>query len=265
MKPKRPATTRMEPQGEHLPATIHFRAAALPANTVYPLHKHAGGEFVYSFMGVMEIQVAGAHFLAPPQYGIWLPPGVAHVGLNRSEAGHCSLYIDRTLCEPLPAVPCALAVSPLIVALLDHLRMQPDAARRTTETSRLLHVLVDQLAQAPCAGSYLPASTDPALGAVLAFLEAHPDDNRPLPELATLANTTERTLIRRARRDLGMSLSEWRQRLRILKAMPLLTSGRSVESVALELGYASSSAFIAMFRRLMQQTPAEFVRTRASA
>ena len=253
----------MEPHGEQLPAAIHFRAAALPANTIYPLHRHAGGEFVYSFMGIMEIQVAGTHFLAPPQYGIWLPPGIAHVGLNRSEAGHCSLYVDHALCTRLPAKPCALAVSPLIVAMLDHLRMLPDASRGTAETERLLQVLVDQLAAAPCAGSYLPSSTEPRLSAVLAFLEAHPDDNRPLAELARLANTTERTLIRRAQRDLGMPLTEWRQRLRILKAVPLLAAGRSVESVALELGYASSSAFIAMFRRLMRQTPAEFIRSRA--
>lgn len=251
-------THHMEPQGEHLPAPIHFRAAALPPNTVYPLHKHAGGEFVYSFKGVMEIQVAGEHFLAPPQYGVWLPPGIAHVGLNRNEAGHCSVYVAASLCHRLPGKPCALAVSPLIVAILDHLRARPVGTPHDEETDRLLHVLVDQLAHAPCAGSYLPSSSDPALGAVLQFLDTHPDDNRTMAALARLANTTERTLIRRAQRDLGMPLSEWRQRLRILKAMPLLAAGRTVESVALELGYASSSAFITMFRRLMQQTPAEF-------
>ncbi|AYH43989.1 helix-turn-helix transcriptional regulator [Azoarcus sp. DN11] len=249
---------RMEPQGEHLPAPIHFRATALPANTLFPMHKHAGGEFVYSFRGVMEIQVEREHFLAPPQYGVWLPPGVAHVGLNRNEAGYCSLYVAAPLCDRLPRNPCALAVSPLIVALLDHLRLQAPDTLRDAENTRLLQVLVDQLAHAPCAGSYLPSSSDPSLGAVLRFLDTHPDDNRTMAELARLANTTERTLLRRAQRDLGMPLSEWRQRLRILKAMPLLAAGRTVEAVALELGYASASAFIAMFRRLMQQTPAEF-------
>lgn len=254
----RTPSTRLQPQGEQLPAAIHFRAAAVPANAIYPRHKHAAGEFVYSFKGIMEIQVAGEHFLAPPQYGIWLPPGVEHVGLNRNEAGHCSLYVAPPQSGRLPAKPCALAVSPLIVALLDHLRMRPAGSIAGAENERVLQVLVDQLAGAPCAGSYLPSSSDPALAAVLQFLEAHPDDNRPLPALARLAHTTERTLIRRARRDLGMPLSEWRQRLRILKAMPLLAAGRKVESIALELGYASASAFITMFRRLMKQTPAEF-------
>tara|TARA_R110001583_G_scaffold24563_1_gene89695 strand:+ start:39982 stop:40773 length:792 start_codon:yes stop_codon:yes gene_type:complete len=255
-------TTLMEPHGEHLPAAIHFRAAALPANTLYPVHKHDGGEFVYSFMGVMEIKAADEHFLAPPQYGIWLPPDVEHVGLNRDEAGHCSLYIAPARCDRLPRRPCALEVTPLIVAMLDQLRLHPEAEPASEEHERFLQVLVDQLSHARCAGSYLPTSADAALDVVLRFLEDHPDDNRSLPELAKLANTTERTLVRRARRDLGMSLFEWRQRLRILKAVPLLAEGLKVETVAIDLGYASSSAFITMFRRLMHQTPAEFIRSR---
>jgi AraC-like DNA-binding protein len=40
--------------------------------------------------------------------------------------------------------------------------------------------------------------------------------------------------------------------------MPLLEAGDKVESIALDLGYASSSAFIAMFRRLMHITPDEY-------
>jgi AraC-like DNA-binding protein len=241
-----------------LPAPIMFRSAYVPAQGIYPQHQHAWGEFVYSFSGVMEVKVAEHHYLAPPQYGIWLPPDLEHVGLNRQEAHHCSLYIARTGCAGLPATPCALTVSPLVRALLEHLRQQPPAPCATAENARLLQVLVDQLTLAPRAGSYLPGSSDPALGAVLQMLEAHPGDPRSLPELAQAAHTTERTLMRRARRDLGMSFAEWRQRLRVVKAMALLEAGQTVESIALDLGYGSASAFITMFKRLVGATPDEF-------
>src|SRR3546814_4773568 len=46
--------------------------------------------------------------------------------------------------------------------------------------------------------------------------------------------------------------------MRVVKAMPLLEEGRTVETIAGELGYGSASAFIAMFRRLMGVTPDEF-------
>ena len=241
-----------------LPAPIMFRSAFVPAQGVYPQHQHAWGEFVYSFSGVMEVKVAEHHYLAPPHYGIWLPPDLEHVGLNRLEAHHCSLYVARPGCAVLPAAPCALTVNALVRALLEHLRALATDDLATPEGGRLLQVLLDQLAQAPRAGSYLPGSDDPALGAVLRMLQAQPGDNRSLPELAQAAHSTERTLTRRAQRDLGMSVAEWRQRLRVVKAMPLLEAGQTVETIALDLGYGSASAFISMFKRLVGATPDEY-------
>lgn len=241
-----------------LPAPMFFRTASVQADSRYPQHRHAWGEFVYAFSGVIEVKVANHHYLAPPQYGIWLPPDLEHMGLNRYEVVHCSLYMAAELCSALPKNPCALTVSPLVRALLEHLRQQPTTLPRNDAQERLLQVLADQLALAPCAGSYLPSSDDPLLATVLRALEAQPGDNRTLPEIAHAAHTTERTLLRRFQRELGMSFVEWRQRLRVVKAMPLLDAGQTVETVALDLGYASASAFISMFRRLMGVTPDEF-------
>ena len=180
-----------------LPEMIYFRAARMPADATYPQHSHAWGEFVYSYSGVMEIKLAERHYLAPPQYGIWLPPKVEHTGQNRYEAFHSSLYVSEELCGRLPATACALAVSPLVRAMLEHLRLHPPASPRSESGERLLHVLVDQLGGATCVGSYLPTSEDPVLSRVLRDLEQNPADNRLLPALAQAANTTERTLISR--------------------------------------------------------------------
>lgn len=230
----------------------------MPAKASYPRHSHAWGEFVYSFSGVMEIELANHHYLAPPQYGVWLPPNVEHVGFNRHEACHCSLYLAPELCAALPTAPCALTVSPLVRAILDELRLHPPTPTLKEEDERLLQVLVDKLARAPHAGSYLPSSSDPLLGPVLRALEAYPGDPRSLPELARAANTTERTLVRRCQRDLGMSFVEWRQRLKVVEALALLEKGQTVETIGLDLGYSTASGFISMFRRMMGSTPDEY-------
>lgn len=91
-------------------------------------------------------------------------------------------------------------------------------------------------------------------------MEANPADPRPVSALAACANLTERTLERRCRRDLGMTLVEWRNRLRVVRAFALLEQGDTVEQIAFELGYATSSAFITMFRRLTGSTPDEYRR-----
>lgn len=254
-KPSAAPTLHQPPYRDALPAPLVFRTASMPAHASYPTHRHAWGEFVYAFSGVIELQLAGRSTIAPPQLGIWLPPEVEHRGLNREAATHSSLYVAAALCGPMPDTPCALAVSPLARAMLEHLRAEPPAMPPTAEQARLMQVLLDQLAGSRRLGSYLPRSDDPVLGALLAALERDPGDDRPLAALAAAFHATERTVARRCRRDLGMSFAEWRQRLRIVKALPRLEAGEKVETIALDLGYASASAFIAMFRRSTGETP----------
>lgn len=228
--------------------------------TIFPWHSHAWGEFVYAYSGLMEIKLTQRHLLAPSQYGIWIPPHVEHIGLNRHAASYCSVYLAKEWCDQLPETTCALTVTPLTRSILEHLRHHIPARPPSAAEQRLLSVLVDQLIQAPCAGSYLPGSKDPQLSHVLADLQHNPADPRSLAQLASSVNTSERTLMRRCQRDLGMSFAEWRQRLKTVKAMEMLEQGVSVETTALDLGYSSASAFIAMFRRLINMTPDEYRR-----
>ncbi|AJQ94883.1 AraC family transcriptional regulator [Gynuella sunshinyii] len=246
---------------EALPSAIVFWAAQTPADAAYPVHSHPWGEFVYSFSGMMEVVVAGRQYLVPSQYGLWLPPNVEHQGLNRHATCHGSLYISAPHCTAMPEHTCALTISPLVRSMLEHLHQSLPPLPYRAGDERLLQVLVDQLEQAEGVGSYLPTSQDPQLSRLLRMLDANPGDGRTVAQLASAVHLTERTLVRRCQRDLSMSLNEWRQRLRIVKAMPLLIAGRKVESIALELGYGSSSAFIAMFRRLMGVTPDEYRKT----
>ena len=252
----------LPPFTDCIPAPIYFRAAQVPASATYPVHRHPWGEFVYSYSGVMEVKLADEHFIAPPQFGLWLPPDVEHVGQNRQQACHCSLYITQALCERLPERACALTITPLIRALLDELRANPPSLPHTAEDSRLLHVLLDKLSQASRVGSYLPGSNDPVLSPILDALENNPADGRSLAQWAKLVNSTERTLLRRCHRDLGMSLAQWKQRLKVMTSLELLRKGVAVESIALDLGYSSSSAFISMFRKLTGETPDEYRKAR---
>ncbi len=253
---------RLPPFTDVLPVPVFFRTEHMPAHATYPILRHAWGEFVYSFSGLTEVKAGGQHLLVPPHLGLWIAPDVEHTGFNHEAAVHCSVYIRRDLCEGMPAESCAVIVTPLVREILERLRdleAQAAAGAARASRARLLRVLVDQLVACRTTGSFVPHSGDPELGTILQHLRDDPADNRSLAELAAIVNLTERTLIRRCRSELGMSLTEWRQRLRFVTALPMLRDGRSVESVALDLGYASSSAFIAMFRRLTGSSPKRFV------
>ena len=247
-----------------LPQPVFYQLRSLPENTIYPPHKHQWGEFVYSFSGVLEMQAEGSEFRVPPSFGLWHPPESEHFGSNRQASIHCSLYIERelTVQRGMPERTCALMLNPMIRAMLDHLRLNPPENSYSNEESKLLDVIVDQLSVAPSAGSYLPDTNDLLLAKALSYLQDNPGDNRSLTELAKLFGTSERTLARKAQRDLGMTMNEWRQRLKVMRAIPMLQEGISIESVALDLGYSTASAFIVMFKRLLGTTPDEYRRNR---
>lgn len=250
------------PFADTLPVPVYFRTEHLPSHARYPTMRHPWGEFVYSFSGITEVTAGEEYFLAPPHMGLWIAPGTEHVGFNHAETVHCSVYISRELCSAMPAHTCAMMVSPLVRSMLDHLRALPPAGHDGSESparARLLRVLVDLLSTCATTGSYLPHADNPELNGVLQVFHGNPADNRSLAELAAEFHMSERTLMRHAQRELGMSLTEWRARHRLVSALPLLQAGRSVESVALDLGYATSSAFIAMFRRLTGTSPGKFV------
>lgn len=253
---------REAPFRDALPSPLYFRSADMPDNATYPRHSHPWGEFVYSYSGVIEISLADRHYLAPPQYGVWLPPDVEHQGFNRHAACHCSLYVSPELCGPMPETTTALEISPLLRSMLEHLRMNGNSREMPSQHQRFLQVVIDLLATARRTGTYLPWSEDSHLQPILSHLEESPQDNRALAEFARLGGTTERTLIRRCMRDLGIPFAEWKQRLRVIKAMPLLEGSDTIERISTAMGYGSASAFIAMFKRMTGMTPEEY---RASA
>lgn len=241
-----------------LPAPLFLRTTLMPGEAIYPAHIHSWGEFVFSFHGVVEVIAAGRHYLAPPQYGVWLPPDIDHTGLNhRGDALQSSFYVANELCRYLSGEPQALLISPFMRAALCRLR---DSGRDYSNEKhlRLLYVFLDELTEALSAGTFLPASDDAALGKLLRHLESHPEDNRSVESLAREVNTTERTLARRCLRDLGLTLSQWRHRLRAVKAISMLEEGRTVESIAFEFGYSNASSFISMFKKVMGTTPTSF-------
>lgn len=246
------AITRPEEIAAH---PMLFKVVKLQSGGAAPLESHTSGQFVHAISGVIEVGMDGQFFLAPPQYGVWIPPGVAHVSNNRHEASYVTLYVAPPLCAMLPRAPCTMVINPLIKAVLDVLRNKSLVVPQSESEHRLFHVLLDQLAAAPSYDSYLPMSQDAILGRVLTELLSSPADMRTLSEWAAAVHSTERTLARRCERDLHMPFNEWRQRLKVIHSIALLEAGHAVKDVALELGYSAPSAFIAMFHRQVGMTP----------
>lgn len=243
----------------HEPDPISLRTLDFAAGTLFPPQRAPWGKLLFPVSGVADFTIADKRYVSPPAYAIWIPPEFLHDSRTPHPTRYASVYVRRDLCCGLPDGPSTLSVSLLIRAIVADFAMRNVTNPITAEDERLSRVLLDQLRLAPRHESYLPSSDDPLLSPVLSALQDAPGDRRSLAEWARVVNTTERTLSRRCRASLGLSFHEWRQRLKLVTALPLLEAGQPVKAVAHQLGYSSTSAFIAMFHQLTGMSPARLV------
>ncbi|MEQ9721305.1 AraC family transcriptional regulator [Yersinia alsatica] len=123
---------------------------------------------------------------------------------------------------------------------------------------RLVSVILDEICSLPQVDLGLPMPQDARLLKIARALSEQPDDGRNMEEWASWAGISSRTLTRRFNAETGFSFSEWRQRVRLLRALELLAAGKPVTAIALGLGYDNVSAFIALFRRVFGTTPGRY-------
>lgn len=244
---------------DDLPQPVIAYGRDLAAGATLPLHRHRRSQLVYASHGVMTVTTPSAAYVVPPQRAVWMPAGVMHRIDARSEVAMRSLYFEIDEIAGLPAEVCVLQVSPLLRELVVNVvEAGPEYAPGSPQ-ARIMAVILDQIRVQPVASLALQMPTDPRLLKVAQALVTDPADRRDLDEWGREVGASKRTLTRLFPAQTGMSFREWRQQRRLLRALELLAAGQKVTAVALELGYDSTSSFIAMFRRCLGATPARYL------
>jgi len=241
-------------------APFYFRYDHFAPETNIEPHTHAWGQINRISLGLMEVVVDGRRLTAPAEYLIWVPANQPHSASIRQATDFLSVYVAEPLAQRLPHSACLIPQTPLVRALFEDF-----AARRVTAMAddwdlRQFELLVETLVRAGHTNSYLPDSTDRQLEPILHAIRLDPADNTTLQTWAERVHSTERTLARRFQSELGMSFLQWRNRVRLLRAVVWLKEDCSIQDIALSLGYGTPSAFIAMFRKQIGFSPARYRR-----
>jgi AraC-like DNA-binding protein len=215
---------------------------------------------IYASAGVMSVHTASGSWVVPPHRAVWVPAGMERRIEVSAGLAMRTLYFKPGLATSLPRDCCVVNVPPLLRELILHTIDIGMLNRAIPSHGRLIGVLIDQLRALSTVPLQLPQPTDPRAVKVAAMLEARPGANLPLGKIARQAGASTRTIERLFRAETKMTFARWRERLRLLHALRLLAAGEAVTNVALELGYANPSAFIAMFRRALGTTPSRYYR-----
>ena len=226
---------------------------------VLPAHVHDWDQLTYAASGVLRVDTAAESWTVPPHMAVWVPAGVEHAEHMFAPVAMRTVYFAPRLIRALPPDQCrAVNISRLLRELILHATRQGALDRRTRPHRHAIAMLLDQLATVTTVPLQLPAPRDPRARRLAALLRDAPDDPSSIGALARRAGASRRTIERLFARDTGMTLSEWRRRMRLLHAVRLLAEGESLTAASLACGYTSVSAFIAVFKKEFGVTPRRY-------
>jgi AraC-like DNA-binding protein len=223
-------------------------------------HHHDRDQLVHGERGVMAVRTDDGAWIVPPGYAVWVPAGVVHEVRAASAVAMRTLYLRRDAGVAVADRCRVVAVPALVRELIARVTALPREYPETGPEARIVAVLADELADLPTAPLDLPLPRDRRALAVAEALIADPADGRDLADWGRDVGASARTLARLFQTETGLSFGRWRQRRRLLAALERLAADEPVTTVALDLGYASPSAFIAMFRRTLGASPTRYLR-----
>jgi AraC-like DNA-binding protein len=221
-------------------------------------HHHPEDQLVYASRGVMTVRTREGTWVVPPRRAVWIPARVPHSVVMSGSVSMRTLYLRARFVRSLPRSCRVVNVSPLLRELILHACERKAMTRRRRGDAHLIDLIADQLESVESVPLQLPSPADPRAARVAGVLTKDPSDSRSLHQLCRDAGASKRTIERLFQLETRMSLGQWRQQLRLLRAMQLLAAGEKITRVALDTGYSTPSAFISMFRRQVGETPRRY-------
>ena len=250
---------------------VRLRSRTIAVDSHFEPHRHPWAQLAYCASGIVQVTAAQGDqdgdevtYIVPPSRAVWIAPGARHAVHVLETAEFRTLYIAASVVPP-PWRGCrVLVVSALLRELIGALDAAPGQPLPKAREERLVQLVLDEISSADTMGLGVPlphAQTgDKRLRALCEAVLRAPAQRTTLAGWAADVGASERTLARLFRTQLGMSYHQWRQQAVLAHALPLLAQGTAVSHVAAASGYASDSAFSAMFKAALGQPPSAFQR-----
>lgn len=258
---------------------VRAKTRWLPADTQVLPHRHPWAQLAISTTGVIHLTVAQGTYIVPPSRALWIPPGVEHAVTMVQDADLRTLYlhqprgrcgpggaggVQREADDPAWRQCRVLEVSELLRALVREMPTEPDGAEvpPTAEALRrerhLSALICDEVRRAAALRLGVDLPRDKRLLHLCKAVLADPTRHATLEDWARDTGASPRTVARLFHTELRSTFTQWRQQVILSKAVALAATRVPVGQIAAELGY-SASAFSAMVRRAVGQTPGRFL------
>ena len=238
-----------------LPHPVATLTHDFPDRHEIPRHLHPEHQLIYASRGVMSVWTEEGTWIVPPQRAVWIPAKTPHAIAMHGAVSMRTVYFKPRLVRLSPRCR-VVNVSPLLRELILHACTFATLRRRVKEQAHVIDMILDQLNVMELAPLLLVEPTDARALRVAEALAKDP--GRSLDEVCRRVGASRRTIERCFQSETNLSLGRWRQQLRLAHSLRLLAKGETITQAALESGYSTPSAFVAMFRKALGTTPRRY-------
>jgi len=244
-----------------VPRELIATARDYAAGELFPDHQHARGQFAYAARGAISVHTPQGNWLVPPQRACWLPAGLVHGMRMHGAVTMHNVFVapDAIASMGLPQHCQVLDATPLLRQLLAEAVTVDALYVQASRAGRLMALLLDEIAAMAPLPLSAPLPQDARLARLCMALLEQPSLDSGLDAMAARAGMSRRTFTRLFRAQTGLGFAQWRQQACLLAAITRLADGQAVTRIALDLGYASPSAFTAAFRRVLGRAPSDYL------
>lgn len=187
----------------------------------------------------MEVLAGQSVWLIPPHFAVWIPARTTHSIKMPGAVSMRTLYMRCGLAAGLPSTCTVFHVTPLLRELIvETVRIEKLRIRNRLHCA-LRDLLVSQLETASPMPTSVTLPKDPRARAIADTVIGNPAERPSLAAMCDSAGASVRTIQRVFRREVGSDFEFWRRQVRLMKAVKLLVSGRSVKRSASPWGIAS--------------------------
>jgi len=227
----------------------------MPSGRVFDWHTHEDHQLAWAPSGVLTVRTGLNAWVLPPTRALWIPAGIPHEALSAGNATMRAVYLRPERCPVRWQACTPVAAGPLLAEIIGYLE-DPSLDRQKRAHGESM--LVDLLEPVTLATIEVRMPIEERAKAVAQALSDDPSDARTLADWGRDVGASERTLARAFLTGTGLPFGHWRALLRLRAATVALATGEPVTNVARKVGYESTSAFVAAFRRVTGSTPAAY-------
>ncbi|WP_420556159.1 AraC family transcriptional regulator [Roseovarius sp.] len=218
-------------------------------------HSHPRAQVMHPLSGVMRVVIDTATFVVMPSTALFVPARVDHSIEVEGPVEMRTLFLTHGVSGRIGETARVITVSPLLQQLIIAASSEPLDWELSGRGHHIAELALDEIGSAADLKLMIRLPKSPLAQDAARLVLDEAEGTHSIEDLAERLHVSSRTLTRLFQKETGLSLAQWRQQVRLTRALEALVRGATPKEAAHLGGYKSVSAFGVALRTGFGLTP----------